>query len=55
MRASVSFASLGQRGLDSVGVQPSVCPLPACCTPAPDAATEETAPCLMTSKYQAAL
>lgn len=62
MRASVSFApcdmsllDLGERGLTLAGVQPNVCPLPACCAPASSRATEHLVPSLMMNEYLAAL
>lgn len=48
------FARFG-RGLTLVGVQPNVCPSPACCGPAPNTVTEHAVPSLMTSKFLAAL
>lgn len=51
----MSLPHLGERGSAFVGVQPNVCPSPACCAPAPNAATELAVPSLMTSKYLAAL
>ena len=53
--SDMSFPGLGERGLTLVDVQPNVCPSPACCTPAPNTATEHAMPSLMTSKYLAAL
>jgi len=52
--SDMSLPSWGERKWTVVGVQPNVCPSPAC-APAPDTGTEHAVPSLMMSKYLAAL
>lgn len=48
-------ASLGGKGLTLVGILPAICPSPACCATALNAATEHVVPSLVMSKYLTAL